>query len=53
MLASGAFGNEHPKYADTLIDYGSYLISVEAISQGVEVYQVYYKMQEYEQFYPY
>lgn len=40
MIASEVFGEEHPKYADTLIDYGFYLLNVDAISQGVKVYQV-------------
>lgn len=40
VIASEVFGNQHPKYADTLIDYGFYLLSVDAISQGVQVYQV-------------
>ncbi|KAK4308532.1 hypothetical protein Pmani_019770 [Petrolisthes manimaculis] len=39
MIASEVFGEEHPKYADTLIDYGFYLLNVDAISQGVKVYQ--------------
>lgn len=40
VIASEVFGDQHPKYADTLIDYGFYLLSVDAISQGVQVYQV-------------
>lgn len=39
MIATEVFGDKHPKYADTLIDYGFYLLNVDAISQGVEVYQ--------------
>lgn len=39
VIASEVFGDQHPKYADTLIDYGFYLLSVDAISQGVQVYQ--------------
>lgn len=40
MIATEVFGDKHPKYADTLIDYGFYLLNVDAISQGVQVYQV-------------
>lgn len=39
MIATEVFGDKHPKYADTLIDYGFYLLNVDAISQGVQVYQ--------------
>lgn len=39
VIANEVFGDQHPKYADTLIDYGFYLLSVDAISQGVQVYQ--------------
>lgn len=34
------FGCDHPKYADTLIDYGYYLLNVDAINLSVKVYKV-------------
>ena len=34
------FGCNHPKYADTLIDYGYYLLNVDAINRSVKVYRV-------------
>ena len=34
------FGCDHPKYADTLIDYGYYLLNVDAIHLSVKVYKV-------------
>ena len=34
------FGCDHPKYADTLIDYGYYLLNVDAIKLSVKVYKV-------------
>ena len=34
------YGEEHPKYADTLVDYGFYLLNVDAIHLSVEVYKV-------------
>ena len=34
------FGCNHPKYADTLIDYGYYLLNVDAINLSVKVYRV-------------
>ena len=40
IIASEVFGDKHPKYADTLIDYGFYLLNIDTIAQGVQVYQV-------------
>ena len=31
------FGDKHPKYSDTLLDYGFYLLSIDWIHQAVEV----------------
>ena len=33
------FGDHHPKYADTLIDYGFYLLNVDSIRLSVQVYK--------------
>ncbi|XP_014664027.1 PREDICTED: amyloid protein-binding protein 2-like isoform X3 [Priapulus caudatus] len=38
-VARDAFGCQHPKYADTLLDYSFYLLNVDQISQSVQVYQ--------------
>ncbi|CAL4060131.1 unnamed protein product, partial [Meganyctiphanes norvegica] len=46
MIASEVFDDKHPKYADTLIDYGFYLLNVDAISQGVEVYETALKVRQ-------
>lgn len=34
------FGAKHPKYSDTLLDYGFYLLNVDNICQSVAIYQV-------------
>lgn len=34
------FGHKHPKYSDTLLDYGFYLLNVDNICQSVAIYQV-------------
>lgn len=34
------FGHKHPKYSDTLLDYGFYLLNVDNICQSVIIYQV-------------
>lgn len=39
FLAKQHFGCDHPKYADTLIDYGYYLLNVDAINLSVKVYK--------------
>ncbi|CAH3019390.1 unnamed protein product [Porites evermanni] len=39
FLAKQHFGCNHPKYADTLIDYGYYLLNVDAINLSVKVYR--------------
>uniref|UniRef100_A0A8C8F215 Amyloid protein-binding protein 2 n=1 Tax=Oncorhynchus tshawytscha TaxID=74940 RepID=A0A8C8F215_ONCTS len=33
------FGQKHPKYSDTLLDYGFYLLNVDNICQSVAIYQ--------------
>uniref|UniRef100_A0A8D3EE98 Amyloid protein-binding protein 2 n=1 Tax=Scophthalmus maximus TaxID=52904 RepID=A0A8D3EE98_SCOMX len=33
------FGHKHPKYSDTLLDYGFYLLNVDNICQSVAIYQ--------------
>ena len=39
-LAKEGFGEQHPKYADCLMDYGFFLLNVDRINQSSEVYQV-------------
>ncbi|XP_078362508.1 amyloid protein-binding protein 2-like isoform X1 [Oculina patagonica] len=39
FLAKQHFGCDHPKYADTLVDYGYYLLNVDAINLSVKVYK--------------
>ncbi|XP_077509378.1 protein interacting with APP tail-1 [Amblyomma americanum] len=38
-LAWEHFGREHPKTADTLLDYGFYLLNTDSVSQSVRVYR--------------
>ncbi|XP_078682230.1 amyloid protein-binding protein 2-like isoform X2 [Branchiostoma floridae x Branchiostoma belcheri] len=38
-VAREHFGPKHPKYSDTLLDYGFYLLNVDNICQSVHVYQ--------------
>lgn len=38
-LAWEYFGTRHPVTADTLLDYGFYLLNVDSIRQSIEVYQ--------------
>ncbi|KAM6296581.1 amyloid protein-binding protein 2 [Aegotheles albertisi] len=38
-LAREHFGAKHPKYSDTLLDYGFYLLNVDNICQSVAIYQ--------------
>ncbi|XP_031555036.1 amyloid protein-binding protein 2-like [Actinia tenebrosa] len=38
-LARLYFGEEHPKFADTLVDYGFYLLNVDSIHMSVQVYK--------------
>ncbi|KAF3847249.1 hypothetical protein F7725_020277 [Dissostichus mawsoni] len=40
FLAREHFGHKHPKYSDTLLDYGFYLLNVDNICQSVAIYQV-------------
>ncbi|KAJ1059390.1 hypothetical protein K5549_014124 [Capra hircus] len=37
-LARDHFGSKHPKYSDTLLDYGFYLFNVDNICQSVAIY---------------
>ncbi|KAJ8403890.1 hypothetical protein AAFF_G00347580 [Aldrovandia affinis] len=39
FLAREHFGPKHPKYSDTLLDYGFYLLNVDNICQSVAIYQ--------------
>uniref|UniRef100_A0A7N6BC62 Amyloid protein-binding protein 2 n=1 Tax=Anabas testudineus TaxID=64144 RepID=A0A7N6BC62_ANATE len=39
FLAREHFGLKHPKYSDTLLDYGFYLLNVDNICQSVAIYQ--------------
>eukprot|EP00064_Thunnus_orientalis_P007403 superscaffoldBa00000820_g7423 len=39
FLAREHFGHKHPKYSDTLLDYGFYLLNVDNICQSVAIYQ--------------
>lgn len=38
-IARECFGCKHPKYADTLLDYGFFLLNVDLVAQSVRVYQ--------------
>ncbi|CAI9741525.1 protein-binding 2 [Octopus vulgaris] len=40
QYASEHFGQRHPKYADTLQDYGFYLLNVDSVAASVKVYQM-------------
>ena len=40
LLFREHFGPRHHKYSDTLLDYGFFLLNVDAITQAVQVYQV-------------
>lgn len=39
-LARDVFGCSHPKYSDSLLDYGFYLLNYDSIGHSVQVYQV-------------
>jgi len=39
MTCRENFGPKHHKYSDALLDYGFYLLNVDAICQAVQVYQ--------------
>lgn len=47
LLARQHFGSDHPKYADTLIDYGYYLLNVDAINLSVKVYKEAFRIRLY------
>ena len=34
------FGDQHPTYADSLVDYGFYLLNVDSVNSAVKIYQV-------------
>ncbi|XP_014245237.1 amyloid protein-binding protein 2 isoform X2 [Cimex lectularius] len=38
-FAAKVFGKEHPKYAETLLDYGFYLLNSDAMKDSVTVYE--------------
>lgn len=38
-MAREYFGCRHPKYSDTLVDYGFYLLNIDCVAQSVQVYQ--------------
>jgi len=38
-LARDIYGPEHPKFADTLLDYGFYLLNNDCIKQSVAIYE--------------
>ncbi|XP_074643126.1 amyloid protein-binding protein 2-like [Tubulanus polymorphus] len=40
QIAREKFGPKHHKYADTLLDYGFYLLNVDSITKAVKVYQM-------------
>ena len=39
-LLRRAIGDNHPKYAECLVDYGFYLLNIDAVAASVTVYQV-------------
>lgn len=39
VLCKNEYGPLHAKYADCLLDYGFYLLNVDSISQGMQVYE--------------
>lgn len=39
-LARDTFGPKHPKFADTLLDYGFYLLNSDCVKQSVAIYEV-------------
>ena len=34
------YGDKHPTYADSLVDYGFYLLNVDSVNSAVKIYQV-------------
>ena len=34
------YGDQHPIYADSLVDYGFYLLNVDSVNSAVKIYQV-------------
>lgn len=45
-LARDVFGTKHPKYADTLLDYGFYLLNSDSMKDSVVVYEKALKLRE-------
>ena len=45
-ISKTVFGDTHVKYADSLIDYGFYLLNVDRLTASVEVYQKALKVRE-------
>lgn len=39
-MARDIFGPEHPRFADTLLDYGFYLLNTDCVKQSVAIYEV-------------
>lgn len=39
-MARNHFGENHQKYADSLLDYGFFLLNVDAIVKSVQAYKV-------------
>ncbi len=39
LLAREVYGENHPKYADALIDLGFYLLNVDCISKSMQAYE--------------
>ena len=39
LLAREVFGENHPKLADCLVDYGFYLLNVDAVAKSVQAYE--------------
>ena len=39
LYAREVFGDQHPKFADCVADYGFYLLNVDSISKSLNAYQ--------------
>ncbi|XP_001628163.2 amyloid protein-binding protein 2 [Nematostella vectensis] len=44
ILARHTFGDQHPKFADVLVDYGFYLLNVDSIHLSVQVYKTAFRI---------
>ena len=40
FLCRQHYGDKHPTYADSLVDYGFYLLNVDSVNSAVKIYQV-------------